>query len=198
MKRPIIPDVMKPPMAPIKMTSMGEATIDSNEIGDFDQIGLHIYHSTWRIRITNNLIHRNSIGIWMTGDMSNFHAATGNDITLNEIGVKIDSNARSNDIVNNDISRNLVSGLHVDTEARFNEVIDNRFEDNGRRGVFIGHAFFTYFYSNTFLGTGFIIDSIMMTENEIAPNNTMNGKSIIYIRDQNYGNALVPGGKGLA
>ncbi len=92
----------------------------------------------------------------------------------------------------NNTLQHLSYGIHLENSYS-NRIIQN-FVDGCQYGVYISFSFNNIFYNNTFEKSGFYFEGFMeeiYVSQEIAQNNTVNGKPVVYLRNVDMANTTI-------
>lgn len=166
--------------------------------------------------IRNNTVSNSEYGIYLRSDSDN-NIIRDNRVYNNSGGIYIDyssgtkiiNNTFANtswDVIsltqsdNNTIYNNTIYGGEQGIDLRYsnnNTIIDNRIMD-GLYGIYISSSTGTKIYGNKMWHNGIFItgDKETYTKQDIAENNTVNGKPVYYYKNTDMGYASVPSNAG--
>jgi parallel beta-helix repeat protein len=164
--------------------------ISGNEVINNDGQGIYISSSN-DINITNNHVLNNYFGIWLS--YSGGNNVTYNEVSGNEFGIAFFW-ASDNKVTGNNVSNNQ-NGLYF-SQGNGNKVSSNNLSDN-EYGLHLQSTIGNVITLNTMTDNGIFIRGSWIqywNQNHIDTSNTINGKPVIYWKNQTTG--VVPPGAG--
>jgi len=162
--------------------------VTDNMICDNYQAGILVVLSNDNI-IENNTLDRNtwngiqlttSINITMKNNVLREHDHNG--ITLYK--------SSNNSILDNQCSNNGGHGIELEESSNDNHVVGNVLDGNERSGIYIMGSESNYLSQNQMFGCGIRISGALVstwTTHSIDSSNTVNGRPIIFMKNQNTG-----------
>ena len=152
--------------------------ITNNNVSN-NQYGISLGSSSNNNQITNNAVYANYEGITLTASSNN--QITNNNVSNNSPGIYLYSSSNNNQITNNTVSNNR-DGIFL--RSSDNQITNNSVYSNNNYGIYLSSNNIKM-RDNIIINNKFNFGVEGSNYHDIDTSNTINGKPIIYIIDQN-------------
>jgi parallel beta-helix repeat protein len=173
----------------ILLLSSNENDLIGNFVSNGDQNHIIIDSSNDNNISYNTVTSANAVGIGLKSSNGN-HIAY-NNATNNGRGFQLD-NSFGNDLIGNNASSNSWDGIRIDSSDG-NSIIDNIASHNIYYGIYLISSGWNNIHNTTMIGDGIFIRGYTLNHwntHNIDTSNTVNGKPVIYWKNQTGG--IVP------
>jgi parallel beta-helix repeat protein len=178
----------------IVLTWSSDSTLSNNTCYSNNECGIYLFYSSSSNPLSNNTCSNNGYGIYLHS--SSDSTLSNNTCSNNGYGIVLAWSSDST-LSNNTCSSNNVYGIHLYYSSGGNTLSNNTCSSNNVYGIFLYSSSGNTLNNNSMIDDGILLlgDSLYhWNTHSIDTSNTVNGKPVYYLKDQN--GTTVPAGAG--